>query len=166
MKIFAYGSNMHHNRLKNRVPSKVKVSNGYILGYKLHCTKSSTDGSGKATVVKTNNVNDKVWGVIFEIDENEKLQLDRAEGLNYGYIESQIEVNSIEEIHETQIYVAEENYINQDLIPYEWYKSFIVDGAKQNGLPQDYIEELETLESRKDSNDERKERADKILRGE
>ncbi len=80
MKIFAYGSNMNLNRLKNRVPSAVKISNGFIEGFSLECSKASKDSSGKATVIKTDNKDDLVWGVLFEIDEKEKPQLDRAEG--------------------------------------------------------------------------------------
>jgi len=164
MKIFAYGSNMNLNRLKNRVPSAVKISNGFIEGFSLKCSKASKDGSGKATVLNTGNKVNLVWGVLFEIDEKEKPQLDKAEALNYGYDERIIEVNGGKEIHLAQIYFANDKSINEELKPYNWYKAFITEGAKENGLPNDYINKLESLNSEQDKNYERRIKNENILK--
>jgi len=164
MKIFAYGSNMSLNRLKNRVPSAVKISNGFVEGLSLECSKVSKDCSGKATVIKTDNKDDLVWGVLFEIDEKEKPQLDRAEGLNFGYDESIIEVNDGKEFHKAQIYIANDKSIDEELKPYNWYKAFITEGAKENRLPIDYVRKLESLNSEKDNNDERRIKNENILK--
>ena len=163
MKIFTYGSNMNLNRLKNRVPSAVKISIGFIVGFSLECSKVSKDGSGKATVIKTGNKDDLVWGVLFEIDEKEKSKLDRAKGLNFGYNESVIEVNDGKEIHNAQIYIADDKSIDKGLKPYSWYKSFITEGAKENQLPIDYVKILESLNSVVDENDERRMKNENIL---
>jgi len=164
MKIFAYGSNMNLNRLKNRVPSAVKISNGFIEGFSLECSKVSEDSSGKATVIKTNNKEDLVWGVLFEIDGKEKPQLDRAEGLNFGYDESVIEVNDGKEFYKAQIYIANHKSIGEGLKPYNWYKAFITEGAKENRLPLDYVRKLESLNSEQDENDERRIKNENILK--
>lgn len=164
MKIFAYGSNMNINRLKNRVPSAVKISNGFIEGFSLKCSKLSKDSSGKATVIKTDNKKDLVWGVLFEIDEKEKPLLDRAEGLNYGYDELIIDVNDGKEIHKAQIYIANDKSVDEGLKPFSWYKAYITEGAKENQLPNDYIKMLESINSVKDENDERRIENENILK--
>ncbi len=166
MKIFAYGSNMSLNRLKARVSSAKKISNGYIEGYELKCIKISNDGSGKATISKTNNNENKVWGVVFEIDENEKPRLDRAEGLNYGYNQSTIQVKNGKEVWNAQIYIADKKAINENIIAYNWYKAFIVNGAIENELTKDYTDELNKISSIEDKNDERRIENEKILKGE
>ena len=166
MKIFAYGSNMSHNRLKKRVPSAIKISNGFVKGYTLNCSKiSRKDGSGKATLNATGSNEELVWGVIYEIDENEKPMLDSAEGLNNGYNETMIEVSDGQEVHKTQIYLADKGYVNEELKPYEWYKAYMIEGAKENDLPKDYITKLDSLDANKDQNDERREKEMKILKG-
>ncbi len=39
MKIFAYGSNMNINRLKERVPSAIKICNASVEGYNFYLIK-------------------------------------------------------------------------------------------------------------------------------
>ncbi len=164
MKIFAYGSNMHVNRLRKRVPSATKVSNAFIEGFKLMCNKVSNTGSSKGNIVKSNNQGDIVWGVVFEIDESEKSNLDRAEGLGQGYNETTLtftdkDNNSIE----AQVYLADDNSIDNQLKPFDWYKLFILDGAKQNQLPEDYIEKIESFDFEVDKDENRRNQMLKIL---
>lgn len=157
MKIFAYGSNMNINRLRNRVPSATKLTNAFITGYFLTCNKVSTDGSAKANIIKSDNLEDEVWGVIFEIADNEKEHLDRAEGLGKGYTEMKmnfIDLNNIN--HEAQVYVAENNSINNKLLPFDWYRRYIITGAKENHLPSKYLRKLESLEFVVDANEDRR----------
>ncbi|MCT3944942.1 gamma-glutamylcyclotransferase [Elizabethkingia anophelis] len=154
MKIFAYGSNMNLNRLKERVPSANKLLNVFIKGYTIKCNKISTDGSSKANIIKTSNDDDIVWGVIFDIDNSEKSNLDEYEG---GYNESTLSfLDSENNPHEAQVYIADESTVNEELLPYDWYKEYIVSGAKENDLPQEYIEKLEAINFIEDTNTERR----------
>jgi gamma-glutamylcyclotransferase (GGCT)/AIG2-like uncharacterized protein YtfP len=153
MKIFAYGSNMNLNRLKERVPSANKLLNVFIKSYTIKCNKISTDGSSKANIIKTSNDDDIVWGVIFEIDDSEKPNLDEYER---GYNESTLSfLDSENNPHQAQVYIADESAINEDLLPYDWYKEYIVSGAKENDLPQEYIEKLEAINFIEDTDTER-----------
>jgi gamma-glutamylcyclotransferase len=157
MKIFAYGSNMNIERLKQRVPSATKLTNASIKNYSLTCNKISVDGSSKANIISTDNSDDVVWGVVFEIDDNEKSKLDRAEGLGNGYNQTTINVTDLNNnIHETQVYIADNNSINNELLPYDWYKQFISSGAEQNQLPDDYIEKINSTNFVIDTNEERR----------
>lgn len=166
MLIFAYGSNMNLNRLTKRVPSARKVSNAFLPGYKLICNKVSKDGSAKANIIKTDNLVEVVWGVLFTIDSNEKYLLDNAEGLGKGYIEDTL--NSFDETNNpytAQAYIADSNSIDNTLLPYDWYKEFIVSGAIQNKLPAKYILQLQSITCVRDHDEQRRIKNYSILSG-
>ncbi|WP_462261533.1 gamma-glutamylcyclotransferase family protein [Ferruginibacter sp.] len=166
--IFAYGSNMNINRLTLRVPSATKVSNVFLTGYKLVCNKvSKKDGSAKANIEKSDIATDIVWGILFEIDSNEKTLLDKAEGLGKGYNEDCLtftDENSLK--HIAQVYIADSNSINNSLVAYDWYKEFIITGAIQNQLPADYILQLQSIPFIPDPDEERRIKHFSILSGE
>jgi len=84
---FAYGSNMLTRRLAARTPSAVPEGFGYIEYFRLAFDKPSRDGSGKATIEATGTATDRVYGVLFRIETGEEGALDRAEGLDKGYID-------------------------------------------------------------------------------
>ncbi|GEM_PF-59096 len=164
MKVFAYGSNMNTSRLKERVPSANKLCNAYIKGYILKCNKKSGDLSAKANIIKTESDTDTVWGVIWEINESEKISLDKAEGLNQGYNEETLSfLDSENGTHEAQVYIADDSAIVDDLLPYDWYKAYIVSGAIEHNLPKDYIEKLEAINSIEDRNTEEHDEHHNIL---
>ena len=164
MIIFSYGSNMNLNRLKERVPSAKKIDTGYIMEFDLKCIKRSIDGSGKATILNSDYCNEKVWGVVYEIDDKDKTSLDKAEGLESGYNEVMVDVNIIDNRKlKSQTYIADKEFIDSKLSPYHWYKEFIITGAIENNLPKDYIEKLKEISSQDDTNNERKLKNESIL---
>jgi len=85
MHYFSYGSNMSIRRMVKRVPSAKVVTVARLSGHILKYHKASKDGSGKCDVLETEQIEDTVYGVVFDIAEGEKTNLDRAEGLGYGY---------------------------------------------------------------------------------
>lgn len=157
MLIFAYGSNMNINRLRERVPSASKLTIAYLKGYNLFCNKISNDGSAKANITNSDNESDKVWGVLFVIDDNEKTNLDKVEGLGKGYNEMQLTFHDLkDQEYQAQVYVADENYINNELKPYDWYYEYILSGARQNQLPEDYITAIQALKFEVDADEVRR----------
>lgn len=167
MLIFAYGSNMNLNRLTQRVPSAVKLCNAFVPGYKLVCNKvSKKDGSAKANIIKTDNLAELVWGVLFNIKSNEKPLLDKAEGLGMGYNEDTLtffdEPNNSYAAH---VYIADSKTIDDNLIPYDWYKEFIVSGAILNELPAEYIAKLQSITFVRDHDEKRRTENYAILSG-
>ncbi|KIC89885.1 gamma-glutamylcyclotransferase family protein [Flavihumibacter sp. ZG627] len=166
MLIFAYGSNMNLNRLTKRVPSAVKVTNAFLTGHKVVCNKISNDGSAKANIIKTNVSAEFVWGVLFSIDSNEKALLDKAEGLGKGYTEGTFTFfDEINNSYAAQIYIADSNSIDNTLLPYDWYKEFIVSGAIQNKLPAEYILQLQSITCIRDHDEARRTKNYSILSG-
>jgi len=159
MQIFAYGSNMNINRLKKRVPSANKICTASLDGYSFAFNKKSKDGSVKGNIEQTNNANDKVWGVVFEIDEKEKKKLDDAEGLGKGYNETMVNVLGADrQLINVQVYIADSDAIDNSLHPYDWYKEYVVSGAKENKLPESYINKLESSQATEDLDKERKQK--------
>ena len=154
---FAYGSNMNLNRLTARVPSAIKIENAVLKGYVFKCNKISVDGSSKGNIVQTGNETDQVWGVVFELLDIEKSLLDRAEGLGNGYNELAVVLLSEKgESTNALTYIADSNRVNDNLLPYDWYKNFIVTGSEQNDLPNTYTEMLRAMEFQPDTDETRR----------
>ena len=140
MYYFAYGSNMSLVRLKERVPSAELLGCCSLRRHDLRFHKISKDGSGKCDAFFTSNREDIIYGALFRIDASEKPNLDKAEGLGYGYTEKLVTViddngNSVEAI----TYIAAK--IDETLRPYSWYVNHVLVGAKETSLPTDYIQE-------------------------
>ncbi len=150
---FAYGSNMLSRRLKakGRAPSAVPVATGYVHSRRLTFDKVSRDGSGKCDIEITDSSTDRVYGVVFAISSAEKSSLDRAEGLDEGYKEEQVQVVTPDgETYKATAYVATKK--EPTLRPYDWYKALVLAGATEHKLPIEYIEWLGTIDSQPDSN--------------
>lgn len=148
---FAYGSNMLTARLRKRCQSAQSLGTAIAHGVYLRFWKPSKDGSGKATLIPATEAGNKVYGVLFEIDTNERKLLDRSEGGGYKRDDtfSVTRTNDCKQIAATA-YVASENRCRKDLMPYDWYLDLVVAGAIQHGLPDRYVEELRGIAVRTD----------------
>jgi gamma-glutamylcyclotransferase len=160
-KYFAYGSNMLTERLRaaDRCPTASPVGFGSVRGYTLQFWKASKDESGKATIVRSERAGARVIGVVFEIDEREKQNLDRAEGVGNGYdalddVAVRLQCGA-EVLARTYIGTA----LDQTLRPYDWYRALVIAGAIQHGLPSSWIATLEATESIRDLDPRRRQRA-------
>jgi len=162
---FAYGSNMFSRRLRMRTPSALVISIGFVEGYRLSFDKPSRrDGSGKCNIRPTNSPADRVYGVLFSILRDEEPALDKAEGLGKGYEKSQFKVTTSDGPCFAAAYVGEE--ANPLLLPYDWYKEFVVRGAIEHKLPASYVRRLQIIEVVTDLKDERRRENEAILNGE
>lgn len=154
MKYFAYGSNMLEERLQSpcRAPGAVFLNTGSIQGYRLRFHKKSKDGSGKCNIVKTGSAEDVVYGVVFDVPENQLKALDKAEGVGYGYHHDcniPVRLTGGTEMR-MLLYVADSCCINDALIPYVWYQRLVTAGAEQHKLPKNYIADLKAVPSSED----------------
>jgi gamma-glutamylcyclotransferase len=151
--VFAYGSNMCSGRFHAyRVSPHGTGRPGVLLGYRLQFDKKSTaDRSGKANVVAQQG--SEVWGVLYTISDADKKKLDEGEG---GYQPLKLPLR-LEHNRTTEawVYVARKSRKDPSLRPFTWYKRFLVEGAREHSLPQNYIAELERIEAVEDSDKER-----------
>ena len=99
-----------------------------------------------------------------EIDAAEKQYLDDAEGLGSGYEEKSITLKDCTgQTYEASTYFASQQHKDAALRPYSWYIHFVIEGAKQHGLPADYVSFLERVESSEDQNRGRDARSRRII---
>jgi len=162
---FAYGSNMLGRRLRanDRAPSACPIGTGFVSGRRLNFDKIGVDSSGKCNIEVTGNVEDRVYGVLFEVDRADKEALDRVEGLGKGYDDEIVRVVAGDGVLDAVTYVALVK--DPDLKPYHWYKAFVISGAVEHGLPGAYVDSLRKVESVADPDDERREAQEAILSG-
>jgi hypothetical protein len=116
-----------------------------LPAHRLRFHKISKDGSGKCDAEATGNPDDRVVGVVYEISDDEKLVLDRTEGLGAGYDEKAIEVITDQGKVTSLTYFA--TRVDATLKPYRWYKKHVLVGASENGLPSEYIAQIEAVET-------------------
>jgi len=139
---FAYGSNMVTARLRERAPSATAIGVGRLTGHVLRWDKrSANDGSGKCDAEATGREEDVVWGVLFELDAKDKPALDQAEGLGAGYAEKSVKILTDAGAVTAVTYCATEK--DPALRPYHWYKTLVIAGAREHGLPIHYRSQLE-----------------------
>ncbi len=152
MKYFAYGSNMHTERLLARCPSAKCTGIAKIHRYKLSLNKPSSDGSAKANVIYTGSAKDIVWGVTYEISRKEVKLLDKCEGVPVHYTRRKCRLTDYYG-NRTRgwIYIAKDIYKSSPALPYVDYMAHIVKGAKQNRLPIYYVMQLEAIKHKKRS---------------
>lgn len=159
LRTFGYGSNLCIDRLDDRLGgpgSAVYVGTGYLPGYALRFHKRSQDSrgdplpSGKGNAAKTGHAADRVWGVVFSIDIARVASLDDAEGLGNGYRLQSLPIRVGDTVAMADVYVAELDYIDDALTPYDWYRRLVVGGARNWPIPTDYVDSIEAGPSRPD----------------
>lgn len=148
-------------RLRERVPSARAIGPARLARHTLRWQKASIDGSGKCDVVTTGSDSDEVWGVLFEFDGSEKSALDRAEGLGKGYAAKSIDVFAASGMVAAMTYYA--TITKSSLKPYHWYKALVVAGAREHGLPEDYVAAIESAPSVSDLDTKRAARNGRLL---
>jgi gamma-glutamylcyclotransferase len=156
MLYFSYGSNMSIARLQARVPSAQFVTTATLCGHVLKFHKHGKDGSAKCDAYQTGSPDHAMLGVVFEIEKSEKAVLDQKEGLGNGYEEKEVILTTkTGETLRAATYYA--THINPTLKPYQWYKHHVLTGAQQNGLPEFYLQQINTIEAITDPDPERHE---------
>ena len=161
---FSYGSNMSTRRLRERVPSATKIDIGILEEHELKFHKVGLkDGSAKCDVIATGKTTDYVYGVVFNIREEEKPLLDQIEGLGNGYEVKQVLIK-LENTSIIEAFTYCATNINRQLKPFDWYKEHVLKGAKEHNLPIQYIREIAAIECIEDLDIERKEKELSIYR--
>jgi gamma-glutamylcyclotransferase (GGCT)/AIG2-like uncharacterized protein YtfP len=139
---FAYGSNMHPEWLRRRVPSAVALGRAVLAGFALRLHKRGADGSGKCNALHTGRAEDRVHGVVYRIAAAEKACLDRfEEGYRSAAVQADVEGVS----RDAWTYLALADAIDDTLVPFDWYRDLLVAGARAHRLPGAYIARLAAL---------------------
>lgn len=141
---FAYGSNMKRARLCARVGDVELIGVARLEQFEFVCNKRGTDGSAKANIVRQRDAT--VWGVVWRVRSSSWPTLDRFEG---GYTRELVEVEL-----SSGARVAAATYrstsTGDKLAPFTWYKTLMIEGARERGLPPAWVERLSALDERPD----------------
>ena len=162
---FAYGSNMASSRLRSlaRAPGARLLGVARLGSYALRLHKRGDDGSGKCSVVSTGSAADCVHGVLFSITTEDEKRLDRVEGLGIGYDKAEVALEAASGKLRAMTYVARPSHIDPEAVPFDWYMTLVIAGAREHGLPADYIRRLESFPVKVDTDVQRSAAALAIL---
>lgn len=147
--------------LRKRCPSACPIGTATAPGYYLCFKKRSVDGSGKATLVRCEEIGQEARGVLFEIAEDERDNLDRAEGKGY-WRNDDFAVLCSDHANQLSVsaYLAEK--CEDGLVPYDWYRALVLAGAIQHQFPEQYVKELRRVVIASDPDPNRKERQEAL----
>jgi gamma-glutamylcyclotransferase (GGCT)/AIG2-like uncharacterized protein YtfP len=143
---FAYGSNMDASFMASRCPSAKLLSRATLWDYRLTFPQFDGGwGGGVAGVIKEPSA--KVEGVLYQISTADLLHLDRLEITHWNfqsgdYRREKVIVHLPEGIKtEAWIYIALE-VEGGPFWPTPKYLGKLLAAARDNGLPEDYIQML------------------------
>lgn len=156
----AYGSNLHPRRLQQRVPSAQLLDTIALPGWQLNFHKRGQDTSAKCNIIQTGKTSDVVYGALYEMLVSERCGLDKVEGLNKGYCLAHLDIAGRGTAF---FYVAEKEYIDNNLAPYDWYKEFVIAGCQFHAFPESYLAKIECVNVIPDLNEVRRQQQIEIL---
>lgn len=134
----AFGSNLHPGRLTRRLPAAELLGSGFVAARSLVFHKRSVDGSGKCCLLAAG---DGVHVAVYSFDEASQARLDDIEGVGRGYEVTTLEVPGFGDCY---TYAAAPDYVDERLLPYDWYRDLVVLGCRKLGFPRDYVQRIET----------------------
>jgi cation transport regulator ChaC len=143
---FAYGSNMHQETFVERRrirPLESRV--GRIVGYRL---RFNLEGRPRGKAAPANiclDSDEEVWGVLYKITRRDLLRLDATEGVpGRGYLPTWLVAVDKDGNALTAIaYVATGK--ESDGRPSHRYISLLREGARRHGLPDDWVQFLDSV---------------------
>ena len=138
---FAYGSNLNIFQMMKRVGEWTNSKRAFLEGFRLvFNVKSPRWGGFVANIQKTENNQDKVYGVVYFLKE-EKLPVMTAYEGRYAKLDI---MNVVEEdgnvIHDVSVYWWDKDEPSKE--PHEVYKQTILEGLRQHGYLEDTIEKV------------------------
>ena len=139
---FAYGSNLNLRHFKRRCPGAVALGRARLPDYKLAFTRyNRTHKGGVADIVPEPAA--EVWGALYDVDDACLATLDEYEGVPRSYRREAVRVFDDQGVRrEAQAYVANQTGA---FAPSRQYLSIIVEGARDHGLPEEYIESIRAV---------------------
>lgn len=159
---------MHPIRLGLRTPSCRVIGVASLVRHSLRFHKRAgggSDVSGKCNAFYTGRAQDAVHGVLFRVHDPEREHLDKAEGNGFGYHGVNVRVVGADGTVDAYSYVANPEWIDERLRPYDWYIAIVGSGARIHGLPLAYQARLRGVPSIRDPDRERAARYFEIARG-
>ena len=137
----------------NRLPSAAPIGIFPLPEHRLLIPKHGRDDSAKCDAHHTHDPSDTVLGKLYESNEEEKFDRDRAEGLGNGYEEKIIKVFNTKSSIKAITYYA--TNLSNTLKPFTWYKEHVLTDAQETNLSKEYIGTIEAVLAAEDYDKER-----------
>lgn len=137
---FAYGSNMSTTRIEKRLGPVKRRGIAQLPDYAIAFDKASTDGSGKTNLVTKKS--SEAWGVVFELTPE---QMNKLKDLEKGYVTKSITVSVGGESVDVTTFIAAKR--ERQLRPTKPYLDYLLEGAREHGLPAKYVRRLERVKT-------------------
>jgi cation transport regulator ChaC len=139
---FAYGSNMSRAQMLSRAGEIFEEQPAKLENYELLFNKKARGGSATANIRPAPG--QTVEGVLYKIPEAAFRNLDRFEGVPEHYRRIEVKVTDGSESKvPAQAYIASRG--DSGLQPAPHYLKVILEGAKEHGLPAEYIEKIKAV---------------------
>lgn len=138
---FAYGSNLNIFQMIKRVGEWTTSKRAYLEGYRLVFNVKSDHWNGyAASIRKTGNSEDKVYGVVYFLREQKIAVMTGYEGPNahLEYMDVKSEDDSV--IHHVAVYWWDNDDPSKN--PPKVYQDTIIEGLIQHGYAQEIIEKV------------------------
>jgi gamma-glutamylcyclotransferase len=136
---FAFASNMNQAQMKRWCPASRFLKPAVLEGFRFVYDGFSVSWDG-ATGNIVQSVTESVWGALYEITERDRLTMDAFEGYPRNYDHKDVDVRDREgKIDRAMTYFRTGRALGK---PHPDYERIVIDGAKECGLPDDYIEKF------------------------
>jgi cation transport regulator ChaC len=147
MLYFAYGSNMDEQRLMaaDRCPNARFLFNAVLPGYRLVFIRGA---SGTTAVDAVPDPDASVWGVVYDITESDRRQLDARESVasrTYRPKEVLVHPHGDREQRVMVLTYAARDPADVQQPPSREYLDHLLRGARDRAFPADYIARLERM---------------------
>jgi gamma-glutamylcyclotransferase (GGCT)/AIG2-like uncharacterized protein YtfP len=143
---FAYGSNLCKKQMEKRLGRVPPARRACLAGYRIAFNKRGRhQGEVYANIVQQDGSH--VWGVVYHLQPDELAKLDRCEGVGQGdYRRDTVDVvtEAGDTVH-AETYFAGEQWLCPEARPSKEYAHKILSGAREHGLPKEYLRSLERL---------------------
>lgn len=165
---FAYGTDMHPLQPGVRNLGGTVLGPASLVRHSLRFHRRSdvpTDGSGKCNAFRTGRASDVVHGVLYQVHEQHRVRLADLHPEDGGCRVGTVRVALGPDTSEAAIHVADPDWIDETLLPYDWYVAVIGSAARIHGLPTAYQARLRTVTTVADADRERSARYFEMAQG-
>lgn len=158
MILFAYAGNMNVDKFTRTVPSAKKVGVAKLPGYHFAFNSAGDDESAKANVVKSFELDAMVWGLLIELDDEERSDFHDPLWSSVLKLEPVVCFDMADNIYHAEVFVTQPHAITTHLLPYDWYHAKILKLAIDAGLPESYIKHIKLMPCKIDPDEKRRQR--------
>ncbi len=141
---FGFGSNMNMTSLRAKgvepLVSRPAVLHGWRLRFNVQHFFRNEGGVGN--IERTQDLGDRVQGVLYDCPDEALPSLDAAEAYGHGYDRITIDVETYGEQVTALTYIGTPEFINNSCLPSQRYLNLLIDGARRAGLDADYVNDL------------------------